>query len=117
MLRALLTPDDGPVVVRSELERRFRALARRAGLPVPLGNADVLGYEVDFLWPGRVAVETDGRTVHARRAAFARDREKDRALQLAGFVVLRFTYAEVTRRPELVAATCREALAQAAARA
>ena len=38
---------------RSELERRFIDVIRAAGLPRPLVNATVMGYEVDMLWPRR----------------------------------------------------------------
>lgn len=102
---------DGGPVSRSRLESRFRRLCREGGLPRPERNQAWGGWEIDFLWrEQRVAVETDGRSVHARRAQFVRDRQKDRDLQLAGFVALRFTWGELTRRPELVVDTCRRAL-------
>src|SRR3712207_7106457 len=44
----------------------------------------------DFAWPDvRLVVETDGRDTHLRRIAFRDDRVKDRALQAAGWAVLR----------------------------
>lgn len=55
-------------------------------------------------------VEADGWGFHKTRSAFQRDRTRDRALQLAGYRVLRFTYADVEYRPELVAADLRRAL-------
>jgi very-short-patch-repair endonuclease len=42
-----------------------------------------------------LVVELDGRTYHERRAAFQRDREHDRALQLAGLRAARFTWDDV----------------------
>src|SRR5258708_6489729 len=35
----------------SEPERRFRPIARRAGLPKPLTQQWVNGFRVDFFWP------------------------------------------------------------------
>jgi very-short-patch-repair endonuclease len=47
----------------------------------------------------RVIVETDGYAIHGHRAAFEADRARDAALQAAGYVVLRFTHRQITRRP------------------
>jgi hypothetical protein len=97
----------GTSVPRSELERRFLALCRRAGLPKPTVNEwiAVVGEEiqVDFAWHGpRVIVETDGFATHKTRWAFQRDRHRDRALNLAGWRVVRFTWEEVTNQHEQV---------------
>jgi very-short-patch-repair endonuclease len=46
-------------------------------------------------------VELDSRTHHERRAAFQRDRERDRALQLAGLRVARFTWEDMKRPSEV----------------
>lgn len=93
------------------LQDRFLALCRRAGLPTPERDVPWGRWEIDFLWREQgVAVETDGRSVHARRSQFSRDRAKDRELQLGGLLALRFTYREVTRQTAMVAETCRTAL-------
>jgi len=94
----------GPDVTRSELEERFLALVARAGLLRPRVNARVEGFEVDFLWPQRrVVVETDGMAAHATRRAVQRDRERDRALLLAGYRVVRFTPHDLGRPHDVVA--------------
>lgn len=49
----------------------------------------------DFVLGDRLVVEVDGREHHALVEGFARDRWLDRELQLRGYDVLRFTYAEV----------------------
>ncbi len=91
--------------VRSPLEARFLALCRENGLPRPLVNTVVEGYEVDFCWPGhRVIVETDGHRHHGTRAAFERDRERDAALTAAGWRVVRVTHRRLATRPREVAA-------------
>ena len=76
---ALLAPDVAPT--RSELERRFRRLMRRAGLPQPRTNTLVAGREADFTWPELgVVVETDGWGAHGPAG-----RSGDRAAR--GYVV------------------------------
>ena len=107
-LRDVLGADEvGPGAPRSQLERRFLSLCRRAGLPRPAVNEwlTVAGEEmqVDFVWHGpRLIVETDGFNVHRTRAAFTRDRRRDRCLSLAGWRVIRFTWQEVTNEPRHV---------------
>lgn len=101
----------GAQLTRSPLERAFLALLDAHGLPRPRVNAWVGDMEVDATWPRqRVAVELDGWSAHATRAAFARDRERGNALQTRGWIVLRFTHGQVTREPAAVARTVREAL-------
>jgi hypothetical protein len=98
----------GPLVqmTRSELEDRFLALCREAGLPTPLANTVVGGMEVDFCWPDHhVIVETDGWRFHGTRTAFERDRRRTTRLQLAGWIVVRFTYDDVVRHPGYVVAS------------
>jgi hypothetical protein len=126
--RALRTATaDDPAFTRSELERRFRALCRRAGLPRPLSNvvvadADHHPHEVDFFFPSRrLIVEVDGWRDHGTRVAFERDRAKDAALVAAGHAVLRFTKRQIAYEPDTVAdrvrAGCSRAFASAPARA
>jgi very-short-patch-repair endonuclease len=105
-------------LTRSELEARFLALARDAGLSEPLTNFTLTApdhprIEVDFYWPAhRLVVETDGWETHRTRAAFRSDRRRDAALVAAGCRVLRFTYDDVVDEP----ATTQRRLRAAAAR-
>jgi very-short-patch-repair endonuclease len=111
-LRSLIEdlPDE-PVRARSELERRFLDLVRAAGLPAPIVNALVCGYEVDFHWPRqRLIVETDGRSVHGTPIAFDRDRRRDLDLELTGWHVLRLSWRQVVESPEHVTAALRRRL-------
>jgi REase_MTES_1575 len=105
-------------LTRSELEARFLAARDEAGVPRPRVNAWVplsdRGAEVDFLWPNeRLIVETDGHRVHGTRAAFERDRRRDRSLMLAGWRVVRFTWLDVVSNPDEVVTTIRDLLARA----
>jgi len=80
----------------SELERRFIRLVRRAGLPVPLTQHLVNGVRVDFYWPElRLIVETDGLRYHRTPSQQAKDRIRDQGHAAQGFIVLRFTHAQV----------------------
>ncbi len=70
--------------------------------------------EVDACWPEqRLAVELDGWDAHRSRLAFQQDRERGNALEAAGWTLLRFTWADVTRGPEDVAGRVARALARA----
>lgn len=80
----------------SELERRFMALVRQAGLPPPLTQQWLNGYRVDFYWPRLgLVVETDGLRYHRTPTAQSRDLRRDRAHVVAGMSRLRFTHWEV----------------------
>ena len=80
----------------SELERRFRPIARAAGLPPPLTQQRVNGFRVDFFWPDLgLVVETDGLRYHRTPQQQARDRLRDQAHTVAGLTPLRFTRAQV----------------------
>jgi hypothetical protein len=100
-LRSVL--EDGWVgvgVVRSVLEQRFLAFVAELGLPRPEVNAilrvDDGWVEVDCLWRSRrLIVELDGHAYHSNRAAYERDRERDRALAAAGWKVVRVTWRQL----------------------
>lgn len=90
-------------IARSELERRFLALVRRAGLPMPLTQQRVNGCTVDFYWPhAGLVVETDGLRYHRTAAKQAVDRRRDQKHAIAGIRELRFTNAQVVREPAWV---------------
>jgi very-short-patch-repair endonuclease/predicted transcriptional regulator of viral defense system len=104
----------GAHVTRSELEDRFLALLDAHDLPRPLTNHWIDTVEVDACWPQRrLAVELDGWGTHATRRAFQDDRERANDLTAAGWTLLRFTWADVTRRPQDAATRVRGALARA----
>lgn len=101
----------GSTSTRSELQERFLGLCRDASIPQPDVNASLDRYTVDFLWPSqRLIAETDGYASHGTRAAHERDRERDVRLAVLGYLVVRFTYRQVTREPRLVASRLRSLL-------
>lgn len=97
---------DAPTITRSEAEYRLRELVKRAGLPTPLMNVKVAGWEVDFYWPeANVVVEFDGFKFHGHRQAFEQDRRKGLALAAAGVTVIRISWRQLVDEPELVVAS------------
>jgi predicted transcriptional regulator of viral defense system len=100
-----------PGFTRSDLEQLLLRLCVEHGLPRPLVNTVVGRYEPDFLWRDqRLIVETDGHETHGTRAAFERDRARDAQLVAEGYRVVRFTYRQMTRRPQHVAEVLRSLL-------
>lgn len=100
-----------PDHTRSELEARFLALCRRHRLPQPRVNVRVGPHTVDFLWPmPRLIVEVDGYRAHGSRSAFERDRVRDLDLKLRGYLVVRFTWLQLTEGPAKVAEALRRLL-------
>ena len=84
----------------SDLEDRFYALLVGAGLPLPIANARVGPYRVDFLWPEhRLIVETDGWAAHGHELAHRSDASKKSLLEALGHVVLRVPARRVTHEP------------------
>jgi very-short-patch-repair endonuclease len=92
----------------SALEDAFLRLTRVVGFPRPTVNQYVEGFRVDAIWrTHKVAVELDSWQHHHDRHAFERDRERDAILTAAGWRVVRFTYRQVTARPDGVIQTLR----------
>lgn len=79
------------LVVRSNVEDRFVALCERYGLPIPVTNAVVHGWELDAYWEEENAfVEIDTYKTHGDEVSFERDHEKIArliALGMRGFGV------------------------------
>ena len=96
-------------------ERKFIALLKAAG---------IRGWRVNFRWdPGndrttvdiafvaeRLAIEIDGWAWHHSPDRFQRDRTKQNQLVGAGWTVLRFTWFDLTNRPDDVIRQVRDAL-------
>jgi very-short-patch-repair endonuclease len=109
--RALLELLEDMTPASSKLDAGFVELIRRHRLPMPLPQTKLLGHKVDYVWEAqRVAVELDGYNAHVSLDAFQRDRSQGNALLLAGWLLLRFTWADVHRRPAATVATIRQAL-------
>lgn len=113
-LRRLLVLTRGGAV--SAAEHRLHATLRRAGVTgwragVRIEDLDGPVAVVDVLFPrSRLVVEVDGERAHSGREAFVADRRRQNRLVNAGYRVLRFTWWDLTERPDAVIAEIRRAL-------
>jgi len=96
-------------ITESSLEDRFRALLDGAGLPLPTSqyqlfeaDGDFVG-RYDFAYEGCAAIiELDSERFHMDPGSFQRDREKQTRAQMLGWTVYRFTWQDLTTRPDMV---------------
>ena len=106
VLRHLLDErsDTAYVPPESELEARFLALVRTAGLPDPVrqfsaGDAEAMVGRIDFAYPHlKLLIEVDGRRYHTAKLALEADRVRDNRLMAAGWRVLRITWNQLVTR-------------------
>ena len=109
--RRLLAEARAVVRTRSPLEDRFQDFCRFYDLPPHSTNVEVLGKEVDVLWPAaRLIVELDSWEFHSHRAAFQRDRARDTRLLVAGYRTARVTHDRLDREAAALASEIRELL-------
>jgi len=106
--RLLQAAADG---ARSAAERLLLQLLRRAGITGWRANHPVGGYRVDVGFPEiKLAVEVDGWAFHSDPEVFAKDRQRQNAIALLGWQVLRFTWLDLTEYPDRVIAELRAAI-------
>jgi very-short-patch-repair endonuclease len=100
----------------SDAESLLVALLVQAGftgyvvnMPVRLGSVAV---RIDVAFPlAGVAIEVDGRAFHSTPQRFQSDRTRQNRLVAAGWRVLRFTWEDLTLRPDMVLRRIAELLA------
>lgn len=104
---------------RSEAEQKMGVLLKSAGAGTWRANHPLMDEhglvvaEIDFADVRlRIAIEVDGRAHHSDRRAFERDRRRQNRLMIEGWLVLRFTWEQITRDPQGVIATVRAAVHQ-----
>jgi very-short-patch-repair endonuclease/predicted transcriptional regulator of viral defense system len=103
LTRVLAAYRPQPNFTRSQAERRLLDLCERHDLPTPQTNVWIGSQEVDAYWEDvAVVVEVDGDT-HRTRAAFQRDRARDRALAALDIRVVRVTWADLEDEARLAA--------------
>jgi very-short-patch-repair endonuclease len=94
---------------RSESERRLLTLCQDHGLPIPQCNVYVEGWLADAYWPEqRLVVEVDGHRGHRTAAQIERDHQRDFELRAAGYIVIRYTWRQLTTAPAAVARELRQ---------
>ncbi len=109
--RRLLAEARAVTRTRSPLEDRFQRFARFYDLPPHSTNVEVLGKEVDALWPAaKLIVELDSWEFHSHRAAFQRDRARDTRLLVAGYRTVRVTHERLDKEATTLATEIRELL-------
>lgn len=101
-----------------EFERMTMRLLEKAGVAPPVVEHEVRTpsglfiARVDLAFPEvRVAIECDGHPWHSGRQRRQADLDRQNRVVLAGWTVLRFTWDDVTRRPDVVVQRVRAALA------
>jgi very-short-patch-repair endonuclease len=100
--------------VKSDLERRFRALLIRRRIELPARNQPLGPWTVDCLWPDRrVAVELVGRQ-HARPHQADSDDDRDMWLRRNRYVPRRYGTKQVDEQPDVVIADLLAAFTEAA---
>jgi len=95
----------------SGLETIFAVRMRGVGIAVRFQQV-VAGHPVDALIGERLIVQLDGFAFHSTAADRTRDAAHDRELVARGYTVLRFTYAEVLHRWDIVERAIARAIAQ-----
>jgi very-short-patch-repair endonuclease len=103
-------------IPQSVLERRMLRLLEQHGLRLPECQVAVrmpdgtVAY-IDFAYRDvGLGIEVDGNIAHATPRQRSADNVRGNALLLRDIRLIRFTYEEVTRQPEMVAATVRSHL-------
>jgi hypothetical protein len=112
-IRRLLAEARAATTVRSPLEDRFQRFCQFYDLPPHSTNVDVLGSEVDALWPAaKLIVELDSWEFHRHRAAFQRDRARDTRLLVAGYRTIRITHHRLDTEATTLANEIKQLLSQ-----
>lgn len=87
----------------SQAERILLRLLHRAGVSGWRLHLWALGYELDVAFLAeRIAIEVDGWAWHVNHDRFQHDRQRQNALTNHGWVVLRFTWHDLTVRADAV---------------
>jgi predicted transcriptional regulator of viral defense system len=94
-----------PTTTANDLERRFLTFLEANDLPRPLVNESLDPHTTpDFRWTQqRLVIELDGFETHGTRAAFERDRARDRQLTAQGWRVARITQRQLDNEPATLA--------------
>jgi very-short-patch-repair endonuclease len=102
----LATRSSAPRWTQSEFERRLLALLRRAGVPLPVPQFEVVlptGRRafLDFAWPNvRLALEANSYRHHAGRLAWSRDHTRNSAVIALGWRIVPVTWEDLVAAPD-----------------
>ena len=103
-------------IAESVMETKIFGIIVEAGLPLPTTQftppwlRKVRG-RLDLVYtPQEILIEADSIRFHGTPEAFQADRTRDNLGQLAGWICLRYTWEDITERPEMIAEQIRQAL-------
>jgi hypothetical protein len=109
LLRPHLENSQNPT--RSSGEDDLQRFCQRYGLPTPLINTIVHGFEVDAYFPNeRLIAELDGWPFHRDRSSFESERDRDATMLMHGIATIRITYDRLEQAPDREAARLRTIL-------
>lgn len=108
----LAHPEHEFQITRSQAEQLMKRLVQKSGLMPTRFNWRQGRIFPDLMYEAeKVIVEIDGYRTHGTRRAFESDRARDAKLAAQGWLVLRFTWRQLTNEPELVIARLAQTLA------
>jgi hypothetical protein len=103
-------------VSESVMETRIFGIIVDAGLPLPTTQfrpvwLRKINGRLDLAYvPQEILIEADSLRFHGTPEAFQADRTRDNLAQLSGWMFLRYTWEDVTKRPEMIVEQIRQAL-------
>jgi hypothetical protein len=116
-MRELLAERYGTTIPDSHFGRLVADLLVDAGLPTPVIEHNVYTENglwlarVDLAYPDRlVAIELDSKKHHLHEEAFEKDRPRRNRVELAGWLVLNYTWQFYSRHPTQLCAEVAEAI-------
>jgi very-short-patch-repair endonuclease len=106
------------IILASQLEKKFIRLLNNSSLPPivrhhPVTLRSGVPTEIDFAYPHvKLGPETDGYRWHSGRMRWQHDLDRHNALAEIGWLLLKFSWQDVTRRPDYVIAKIRRTIAE-----
>lgn len=106
----------GKFVSESVMETRITGIIVEAGLPLPTTQFRApwlrkVNGRIDLAYERQeILIEADSLRWHGTPEAFQADRTRDNLSQLAGWIFLRYTWEDVTHRPDMIVDQIRNAL-------
>jgi hypothetical protein len=118
-LRAILEESYGTEIPDSHFNRLVERLFLAHGLPRPTvehivrdaNGAEIGRLDLAFV-PQRVGIELDSRRYHLHATAFEHDRHRQNRLEIAGWMILRYTWLQYTRAAPRILSEVTTALEQ-----
>ena len=102
-VRALIDRDAPPTATVKEAHRMLLELVRSSGLPHPKAEVPIARYRVDLLWAdAKLVVEMDSTKWHTTPGRIEHDKRRDAELAALGYLTIRVTWNELTKRPNQV---------------